>query len=419
MRTRPAEVKLPAEFADYDVDLMNIDQLSAGYSHVLMTMPEQVFFDDPETKTRLSSLSGYQHLLSWGSNAFGQLGSSPSTQIYLQPNLTTVAAETGATLAFVPFDAVAAGGSHSLVMSSLGQLAASGRGNQGQLGTVSIIDRSSYTAVETKDHILPAWTENQYVSAEFNEDNELHINWQPAQNNRSKTMYRLEIKTEDGKRQLLECDEQTSRTILHLVPSTPLAITVYAYDEASETLPNDQLSLLNGAYLPEDYDINLWSETFDQPLSGATQKMTVKQNWTADPSGLLPVPAVPWKQTVAYDTRVELTVPQSEVPLANIVIMILATLLIIAAAIWIAINFHKERSLIYPLKMPTKIKTSGRRMKSLLSDTTTKIIYKTKKSVDRLKLKFKKDTSLPETDKEANEEETPADKSAEVSEDNK
>lgn len=418
MRTRPSAVKLPADLTEYEQALLDFTQLTAGYSHVLLTLPEQIYYDDPETKERTYLLSGRQHLLTWGSNAFGQLGASASTQTYIQPNLLQAEAAIGAAVSYAPFDAIAAGGSHSLVMSSIGQLAASGRGNQGQLGTVSIIDRSSFTAVETEDHILPAWGSEQYLTADFNDDDELVINWQPAQNNRNETLYRLEIKTADGKRQLLECGDQISRTIPHLDPAQPLAITVFAYDAASEDLPNDRLSLLYGSYLPEDYIVSLWSESFDQPISGAVQNSVINQNWTAAPTGLMVYPAVPWKQTADYDTRIVLSEAQKNVPIASIVIMVLSALLIIMAAVWLAINFHKERSLIYPLVIPAKIKTAVSRLRSGLTEKFALIIRRVNKTFNKFKAKKKAvavDNSEEFDEVPENEKEVPVDNSAETS----
>lgn len=419
MRTRPSAIKLPSELAEYDKSLLEFTQLTAGYSHILLTVPEQVYHDDPETKTRTHWLSGRQHLLTWGSNAFGQLGTSASTQIYLEPDMMNTGAENGPVDSYVSFDAVAAGGSHSLVMSSIGQLAASGRGNQGQLGTVSIIDRDSFTAVESKDHILPAWGSEQFLTAEFDDD-VLTVSWQPAQNNRSETLYRLEIKTADGKRQLLECGDQISRSIPHLDPASPLAITVYAYDAASEALSNEQISLLYGSYLPADYLDSLWSESFDQPQSGTVQKSIVEQNWTAEPSGLIIHPAVPWQQTAEYDTHIELPKAKREIPIVNIVIMALSALLIIAAAVWIAINFHKERSLIYPLTIPEKVKSAAGRLRSVLAGKTELISTKVEKLLARFKIKKKADDNSEEiievTD---NEEEASADISTETSDNKK
>lgn len=396
MRTRPSEIKLPDSLSEYDDSLMEIDQLAAGYAHVIMTIPEQIFSEDPETKVRTTWLSGRQLLLVWGNNAFGQLGDNSTTQIYLKPQTLTVSDQNEITDAFIPFDAVAAGGSHSLIMSSLGQLAASGRGNQGQLGTVSIIDRRSFTPVETPDHILPAWAESQTLSAEFNENDELHVSWQPAQNNRSNTSYRLEIRTLDGRRQLLECGDEANRTVMNLDPAEPLAFTVFAYDEASEDLANDQLSLLYGSYLPEDYDINNWGSNFSQPSSGAIQRTITSQNWQADPSGYIPAAAVPWTQTSTYSTWIEPMEAQRKIPWFRIAIMLCSTLLIIAAAMWLAINFHKDRALLYPLKYPKKLGRITTQIKSVLAIGIKKLkiiintsIRKLKKSIPTAWLKKK------------------------------
>jgi hypothetical protein len=131
-------------------------------------------------------------------------------------------------------------------------------------------------------------------------------------------------------------------------------------------------------------------------------------------------PTVPWKQTADYDTRIVLPVAQRNVPIASIVIMVLSALLIIMAAVWLAINFHKERSLIYPMVISAKIKTAANSLKSGLTKNSEAMITKVKTSLNHLKFKKSIDNNSDETEETPdNEEEAPVENSTGTSDKDK
>jgi alpha-tubulin suppressor-like RCC1 family protein len=91
------------------------------------------------------ALSSNGKLYSWGKNAYGRLGIG-NTDAKSAP----VAISTASFPANSTFSAIAAGGAHSLAISSKGDLYSWGRGGQGQLGTGNNDDTSSPVAVSTE-----------------------------------------------------------------------------------------------------------------------------------------------------------------------------------------------------------------------------------------------------------------------------
>ncbi|MDD4681761.1 MAG: hypothetical protein PHQ55_01150 [Eubacteriales bacterium] len=372
--SRPAEVEFNL------TGNLNITEISAGYAHVLAAVDEKITVEDPQTEEETVVPTGKQFLVVWGSNSFGQLGAG-NIQLSEKPFILSEAS-------YMPFDSLAAGGNHSIVMSSTGQMAAAGRGNQGQLGTVSIIDRSELTLIETKDHILPAWGSAETIKTEFNKDNELIVSWPQAQNNRAATYYRINIVTESGQILKLENNDRTSRTVKNLNPEEALSITIYAYDEASLDLSNEQLSLIYGSYIPESEKPVEWSQLFSNPASGTVQNKLVEYKWQPAPTGQNSMPAVPWQQSAKYNTAIRSEDDRQPVSTIKIVFMIVISLLIIVAANWLAYNFRHQRFLLYPLHKPSEEKISA--VKNKLSTIQQKIANPTKQIIDMLKTKLKK-----------------------------
>lgn len=99
--------------------------------------------------------------------------------------------------------------------------------------------------------------------------------------------------------------------------------------------------------------------------------------------------------------------------------MVLSALLIIAAAVWIAINFHKERSLIYPLAIPERVKSAARSIRSGLAGKTELISTKLKKLPASFKHKKKADNNSDDIVEAADKEEAPVDNSTETSDSDK
>ena len=358
-RLRPVRIDLTDDqIAENDRLLL----ISAGYAHVVATVPETAVIKSDDTNEEVFVTTGRQKLLVWGSNAYGQLGLGTNKSHY-KPAVISGEFDGYEGSSFLPFDAAAAGGSHTLVMSSKGQLAASGQGSRGQLGTVSIIDRDVFTLVETKDLILPVWAENQALSAEFDENNDFLIRWPAAQDNLSVAGYKIIIESESGQKQILESGENTERFIKNMNPDEAFAIAVYAYDEANAELETQDLSVMYGAWNPGGYSSEKWVETFSQPINGVSAASLWPHNWMPDITGQRQPLEVPWSQISIYGEK--LTLPSEPFPLAKAIAMAVIALIIVLLAVLIGINFHKKRQLYYPIPRPpegigSKLKTKLR-----------------------------------------------------------
>lgn len=343
-RLRPVRVDLTG---DQDPTNDQLVQLAAGYAHVLAVVPEQIMVEsEGDANASVRTETGRQHLLVWGSNAYGQLGLG-SFRSRFEPVVLSGHFDGFEGDSYLPFDAIAAGGSHSLVLSSKGQLAASGQGERGQLGNVSIINRDQLTYVETSDHILPAWHESQELLTDFLESGDFRISWPAAQDNLLVTGYTIMLKSQTGPNQLLDAGNNLERIVKNLDPNAAYSVTVYAYDQARTETSYQELNHLAGAWFPEGFDLTTWTELFGQPVQAVATKDDPAHNWSPDPSGMRQPLEVPWSQLSIYGEKISL--PEEPFPLVETIQVTIAAILILAAAVWIGINFHKQRQLWYPL----------------------------------------------------------------------
>jgi hypothetical protein len=194
---------------------------------------------------------------------------------------------------------------------------------------------------------LPGWSDGQTLSAIFNEQEELEISWPSAQDNLLVAGYKIVIQSETGQTQILEAGDKTERIVKNLKSDEAYAIAVYVYDKANADLNMQDLSVLYGAYLPEAFPADKWSDSFSQPINGISNASQVLNHWNPDITGQRQPLEVPWSQLSVYGEKLKL--PSEPFPIFKVIIMAVSTLLIVSIAILTGINFHKKRYILYPI----------------------------------------------------------------------
>ena len=267
-----------------------IGQISAGYAHAAAAVY------DPD-KPR-------QRLLVWGDNAYGQLGLG-HTRLQTQPQAVSARYNDQVSEIFLPFDALACGGFHTLVYSSKGLLAASGLGDKGQLGTFSVVNRNRLTSVQIPDQIKPGWTAGATPSIRRDASGSVHVRWPMAEDNIRLAGYTVRFLWSDGSSLTRSAglDQEISLMETELPPSyaqLALEAVVYAFDEISRPAPLDSLSSIAAILLPEDAS-DLAAEVFfpdrHEPVPLAEH---AQHNWRPPGTGLLEPLDVPWDVTAIY-----------------------------------------------------------------------------------------------------------------------
>ncbi|MEA4888956.1 MAG: hypothetical protein VB070_05790 [Clostridiaceae bacterium] len=249
-------------------------------------------------------------LLVWGNNTYGQLALGQSgSQNEPQKVGGLLNGYTG--YDFDSFDAIAAGGFHMLLLSSKGLLAASGRGNRGQLGGLSILNRDCLTPVNINDRIKPGWLENSCPAFTSQENNQLIIRWPAAQDNLAVSGYRLRIRWSDGTSQTYDAGDKLVWTIPCDQPGLACEISVYAYDDASQNAALDELSRLVLYAVPQPDSNGAGGFTASSDSRGYFPDDTAsvylvhseQHHWRPSKTGLLQPLEVPWDISAIYGSR--------------------------------------------------------------------------------------------------------------------
>ncbi|MGI6334684.1 MAG: hypothetical protein ACOX1A_08930 [Saccharofermentanales bacterium] len=268
--------------------------LTAGYAQTAALVPavnEQGLMENNR-----------QILLVWGSNSNGQLALGAATS---QNRPTAVAQLLDGWYGddYLPFDALAIGGGHLLLLSSTGQLGAAGRGDRGQLGNLSILDRNRLTPVLIPDAIRPAWVDGAGLSLTWNAQN-LTIRWPSAQDNREVVGYRVQLRTSENQVATYQNDSWTYLTIEDADPAVAYEITVMAYDDESSTADHRTLSRLVSYVLPQNSESDARPiDFFGQPTESIYQIDAGQNNWRPDPQNMIRPLSVPWPRTTPQNSH--------------------------------------------------------------------------------------------------------------------
>lgn len=162
---------------DQDEDNDDICQIDAGYSSAVATIPSGDLNSPKEG------------VLVWGNNSYGQLGigEMPSQNKPVRL-IGTSNGWTGDS--FLPFQAVSAGGNHTVLLSVKGFVGAAGRADKAQLGNVSSISSFVFTGIRAADAIAPEWPDGIKLKARIHDDS-AEIIWEHASDNVRVTGYTL------------------------------------------------------------------------------------------------------------------------------------------------------------------------------------------------------------------------------------
>lgn len=284
-QSRPQKLSL----SDQDV---HIALICAGYAHSIAVVTIE---EEPDR----------QQIYVWGNNQSGQLALQKST-IQLDPEALSGTFNGYTTDTFLPFTAVAAGGFHTLVLSSQGLLAACGRGDRGQLGIGSILNKDQLTLVPIPDLIRPGWADTAALSM-TRKDGQITIRWPAAQDNFKVTGYKVRLSDPDG--DVFFEDVGLTQELTVEDPEegkNPMALRalVFAYDEASKDLPESDLSRLAGYLPPENMTDFAPEDYFEEPIESIFLIGAEQHDWRPAPNGR-PVPVlVPWDVTSLYGEEI-------------------------------------------------------------------------------------------------------------------
>ncbi len=318
---QPLALHLPLDAAT-PAPVETIRHISMGYSHALISV-------------EIPAANGGQResLLAWGDNAVGQLALGDALS-RSKPTLLAGSYDGFSGSAFLPFDALACGGGHTLVLSSMGLLATSGRGERGQLGTRSILNRLVLTPVPIADVIRPGWVEGARAAVSRQEDQSVVIRWPAAQDNIQLAGYRLEIAASDGSHTHQDVGLAQTWTLPARSKSDALLVTVVAYDLDNQQAPWDQLSHLMAYLPPADQPLAPASAYFDNPVLSVPLIDAASHNWRPDPAGRLQALLVPWDLHQLLDADALPVPPRFDWPIRLALFSAVLLVLVLILALW-------------------------------------------------------------------------------------
>jgi alpha-tubulin suppressor-like RCC1 family protein len=288
-RTLPERLDLTG---DQDPANDRIIGIAAGYAQSAAIVPA--------VTPRGITVAGRQRLLVWGSNSAGQLALGHTGS-------QNVPAAVGGTFNgwtghdFLPFDAVALGGYHLLVLSSKGLLAAAGRSERGQLGNQSVLEHHVLVPVAIPDVIRPAWAAGSSMNARIDPDGRLVVHWPAAQDNRTVTGYRIRIRRSDGQIQERDVGRELTWDAGFVSPQYAYEIQVWAYDSESAGAKDLTLSRLAAWLKPDGAAGDAGpADYFDDWQESVWQVADPPHHWRPDPQGILRPLEMPWDVSAIY-----------------------------------------------------------------------------------------------------------------------
>ncbi|MDW7656536.1 MAG: hypothetical protein SCM11_05095 [Bacillota bacterium] len=281
-----------------DTDPANdrVAMISAGYAHsvaIVSVLTIKGLVDDSR-----------QRVLVWGDNGYGQLGlghtMSKSVPQAIRSSYNGYSGDD-----YLPFTAVAAGGFHLLLMSSKGLLATCGRGDRGQLGTLSVINRHVLSSVRIPDLIRPGWLESASLSVTRNDTGLIELRFPAAQDNIGVAGYKVMLHWSDGSAYVADIgirQHWVLDDLSMLAGKENLAVQagLYVYDTAGSQLDWQSLSRLVGFLAPPD-DPEATAEMYFSDLKSQVNLIAADQHqWRPTATGLLQPLEVPWDVRPIY-----------------------------------------------------------------------------------------------------------------------
>lgn len=315
-----------------------IASISAGFAH-------SVAIVDALPERGGSSENTRQQILVWGDNSYGQL-SLPTVPLQQQPVVVRSSFHGFYGDDYLPFTAVACGGFHSLIMSSKALLAASGRGDRGQLGTQSVINRDYFTHVAIPDLVRPGWTDDATLTITRLADGQLQLSWPPARDNIRVSGYRLAVMWSDGSSH----QEELALVEQWMLPAdypanqadNALQAAIFAFDEAGRLLPDSSLSVLSAYMPPEQQPEEPQSRFFSDPFESKPLVDESGHLWRPGQSEFAPMPEVPWDMTAIYKPE-ELPQPPDQTRLLVVIsAAALLALAVLATVLYIRRRHRKQ-----------------------------------------------------------------------------
>lgn len=270
--------------------------IQAGYSQSAITVPAVL--------EKGEAGPAKQQLLVWGNNSAGQLGLG-QTGSQIRPKTLNGTFDGWTGDKFLPFDAIAFGGYHLLVLSSKGLLAGAGQGERGQLGNFSVLNRNQLTAIDMPDVIRPGWLEAASLSAQYNEGGDLVVRWPAAQDNRVVAGYLVRMRTSDDKVRYIDAKDQLFWVFSGIAPNLACEITVMPYDSESSRAQASSLSYLAGYALPADAGAGseTLSDYFPEMKTSVWRAGGSGNHWVPDPRGLVQPLELPWNASSIYGQK--------------------------------------------------------------------------------------------------------------------
>ena len=171
------------------------------------------------------------HVLMLGSNMDGALGLGTVSASPLPRALTAVSnGWTGSV--FLPFEAVATSGSHTLLLGIKGQLGGMGRNESGQLGDGSVLDQTIPVESLLPDRIAPAWRTGDALTLVERKSDSIAFSWPSAADNARVAGYETRFIDPDGDETNLDFGKELGGVLTGFDPTAPQVFRIYAYDDA-------------------------------------------------------------------------------------------------------------------------------------------------------------------------------------------
>ncbi len=234
---------------------------------------------------------------------------------------------------FMPFESIAFGSEHLLVLSTKGLLASAGANDRGQLGIGSTTEQPRLSAIVTQDLIRPRWLLGQSVKISWKDQKTLSLKWPQAQDNAAVAGYWIEVTKAGHEPVIYDAGPGTTYKVPGLDQATPVQVSIFTYDDNSKEVNRDELAHLTGYSLPE----NASPADYFLPASPVTAPIDLDfHNWLPHPSGKRQPAEVPWS-TRYIENQQQIISPYT------IWISLGVLFILFAATIVLAIRFKRIR----------------------------------------------------------------------------